>query len=238
LFTFLGLLEFYKLFLPGKAIIIRYAGIITGVAVYIISALVANNILEIHLLLINIPVLGLLLLSGLLAKKEPFVFNFTVIVTGVVYVVFPFALFNFFFNPQHTGIHTMFEIPAGYFAVLWVYDTFAYLIGSRMGKTKLWESISPRKTWEGIAGGAIFGLLTGYLLSVFFEIFTQLEWLGFALLIIVLSSLGDLLESKLKRSVDAKDSGKLLPGHGGILDRFDGTLIAVPFVYIYLLLIL
>ncbi len=113
-------------------------------------------------------------------------------------------------------------------------DTGAYLVGRKFGKHKLFERISPKKTWEGSFGGAILGLGVGYLNAQLFPDLSLFNWMIVALLVVVFGSLGDLVESMFKRSLGIKDSGKLLPGHGGILDRFDGIFIAAPVVYTYL----
>lgn len=113
----------------------------------------------------------------------------------------------------------------------------AYLTGRSVGKNKLFERISPKKTWEGAIGGLVFTLLAAYILSMYFVDISSNKWMVFAAIVSIFGTLGDLVESMLKRSVDIKDSGDLLPGHGGFLDRFDAMFLAVPAVYIYLQLI-
>lgn len=127
------------------------------------------------------------------------------------------------------------------FVLICINDTFAYLTGTLLGRHKMIPHISPGKTWEGFVGGTIFALATafaaGYWKLVPDIAFSTTQWLIFATIIVVAGTLGDLIESMLKRSVGAKDSGKLIPGHGGILDRFDSLLLAVPTVYLFLLYI-
>jgi phosphatidate cytidylyltransferase len=122
--------------------------------------------------------------------------------------------------------------------MLWANDTGAYLFGSKFGKTRLFERHSPKKSWEGFFGGMFTSLVVAYVLSLFFTELPVWAWGGMAILISSFGTLGDLVESMLKRSLNAKDSGNILPGHGGFLDRFDGLLIAAPVVYAYLYLIL
>lgn len=122
--------------------------------------------------------------------------------------------------------------------MLWASDTGAYLFGRKLGSHKLFERHSPKKTWEGFFGGVLTSVLVSFIISLFFKEIPFLVWGGMAVLIVSFGTLGDLVESMLKRSLDAKDSGSLLPGHGGLLDRFDGLLIAAPIVYAYLYLIL
>jgi phosphatidate cytidylyltransferase len=122
---------------------------------------------------------------------------------------------------------------------LWVNDTMAYLIGSLIGKTPL-SPISPKKTWEGTIGGFIFAVLTmgavGYFLSSDFETQTVSQWMIVAAIAAIAGTVGDLLQSKLKRLADVKDSGHILPGHGGFLDRFDSLLFATPFIWLYIVM--
>ena len=122
---------------------------------------------------------------------------------------------------------------------LWVNDTMAYLVGSFIGKTPL-SRISPKKTWEGTIGGIIFAILTmgalGYFLSSGFEMQAVSQWMIVAAIAAVTGTFGDLLQSKLKRLADVKDSGHIMPGHGGFLDRFDSLLFATPFIWLYIVM--
>ncbi len=124
----------------------------------------------------------------------------------------------------------------GYFFIVWSNDSFAYFAGRLFGKHKLFERISPNKTWEGFFGGMIAGLICAYLLHISVDILSLTDWIVIACIISVFGTLGDLVESMLKRSLHIKDSGSILPGHGGFLDRFDATLLAAPVVYAYLML--
>ena len=101
----------------------------------------------------------------------------------------------------------------------------------------MFERVSPKKTWEGFAGGALVAVVAGYVMSLYFNIMDMYQWMGMALVVVVFATLGDLIESSMKREMQIKDSGNMLPGHGGILDRFDSTLLAIPAVIIYLNLI-
>jgi phosphatidate cytidylyltransferase len=122
--------------------------------------------------------------------------------------------------------------------MLWANDTGAYLFGMKFGKRKLFERHSPKKSWEGFFGGMFTSVLVAVGLSFICTENVAIIWVGMAILIASFGTLGDLVESMLKRSLDTKDSGGLLPGHGGLLDRFDGLLLAAPVVYAYLYLIL
>jgi phosphatidate cytidylyltransferase len=122
----------------------------------------------------------------------------------------------------------------GIFILIWVNDTFAYLVGRTLGRTKLFPAVSPKKTIEGSVGGLIFALVAAYFLSWYETRLTVTEWMAMACLIVVAGSLGDLLESKFKRMAGVKDSGAILPGHGGIWDRLDSLVFAAPFAYLIL----
>ena len=151
------------------------------------------------------------------------------LLSGLVYIVLPMVLLYFIYRIDDL-------LPLMIILMLWCNDTLAYLVGSFIGKTPL-SKISPKKTWEGTLGGIILTLIAVYIWSYFKE--TNLShafWVGLALVVAVTGTFGDLLESKLKRMADVKDSGTMMPGHGGALDRFDSLLIAAPFAFIYVYL--
>ncbi|MBC3757363.1 phosphatidate cytidylyltransferase [Hyunsoonleella sp. SJ7] len=128
------------------------------------------------------------------------------------------------------------EILLGSFILVWVNDTFAYLIGKNFGKQKLFEKISPKKTVEGFLGGLFFACIASYFISRFTDTpnFTFNSWLILSIIISVFGTLGDLIESKFKRQAGVKDSGAIMPGHGGLLDRLDSMIFASPFIYLFL----
>jgi len=121
--------------------------------------------------------------------------------------------------------------------MLWANDTGAYLSGRSFGKHKLFERISPNKTWEGFIGGILLAVVIALNLEHYFGALSKWEWVTMAVIIGVFGTLGDLVESMLKRSLGVKDSGNILPGHGGLLDRFDGLLMAAPLVFFFLLML-
>lgn len=132
------------------------------------------------------------------------------------------------------------KIIVGLFILIWTNDTFAYIVGKSIGKNKLFEKISPKKTIEGFVGGLLFAILTGYLISKYYIKATTefsnksiLIWIIIAVIVGVFGTIGDLIESKFKRIAGVKDSGKIMPGHGGILDRLDSVLFVSPFVFLF-----
>lgn len=151
---------------------------------------------------------------------------------GQIYVALPFALCNilyFRFSPL---------ILLSLFAFIWINDTGAYLVGCTIGKHRLFERISPKKSWEGFWGGLILAAGAAYLAAQFFDILNTWQWIGLALTCSVFGTWGDLCESLIKRSLNVKDSGNILPGHGGWLDRFDSILLAVPAAILYLFVVI
>lgn len=137
------------------------------------------------------------------------------------YVALPFAL-------TMRMVYGHWTVFVGFMFLLWTSDTGAYLVGRSIGRTKLMPSVSPGKTWEGLAGGVALTLLVGWLLSRYWLDLTVRQWMAAAAVVAITATLGDLLESAFKRARGVKDSGTILPGHGGILDRFDGFLLAAP----------
>ena len=164
-----------------------------------------------------------------------------------IYVALPFALVNMiaFFRGQFTPV-----LVLSLFVFIWVNDSFAYLTGSLFGRHRLFERVSPKKSWEGFVGGNLFALGAAYLMSVLDQPLSNLlvgndgsslelwQWLLFAQIVVVFGTFGDLVESLLKRTLGVKDSGAAIPGHGGWLDRFDSLMFAAPVVACYLYLLL
>ena len=126
------------------------------------------------------------------------------------------------------------SLMIGILSIIWVNDSFAFLIGKNFGKNKLFPSVSPKKTVEGLLGGLVFSLLAGLFISKINLDFSLLNWLIIAVIVSLIGTKGDLVESKFKRQANIKDSGNIMPGHGGILDRLDSLLFAAPFVYLYI----
>jgi phosphatidate cytidylyltransferase len=229
-FTVLGLKEYFEL-TTDKHISPLY--LILGILLYFLIGLIGTDILAPFHFVWIILVLPLVLVIHLFEKKR----NMTeigAVFSGYFYVAVPFGLMNWFAMMSNRGGMLYNYLLISLFVIVWCNDIFAYLSGSFLGKHKLFERISPKKTWEGFVGGMIFALLAGYILSLFFHDLTLIQWLVLSSIIVVTGTLGDLSESMLKRYAGVKDSGSLMPGHGGVLDRFDAVLFATPFVLIYL----
>lgn len=156
---------------------------------------------------------------------------------AIIYLTVPLALLNFFYLLSGSMDGRLNAGLLGFFLILWINDSFAYITGSLVGRTRLQSRISPGKTWEGTLGGLLFSLCGAWALSEIFPSWSLAVWLGFALITVIFGTFGDLFESVLKRRAGLKESGNLIPGHGGMLDRLDSLLLASPFVFIYLLLV-
>lgn len=204
---------------------------------YVPPTVKPDLVLETHFNLYKIgllffPILFLLFIFELFAaSKKPFA-NVAYTVLGIIYIGIPYALLVAI--AYRTGTFNT-NVILGMLLLTWANDTGAYLVGSQIGKTPLLPRISPKKTWEGSLGGVAVGLLVAYLLSLFFSDLSLMEWMVLAIIVVIFGSIGDLIESMLKRSRGVKDSGTLLPGHGGFLDRFDAFYFLIPFAAAYLL---
>ncbi len=226
--------EFYQMVsahisLPGRRI-----GIVLAVLTFsVVAAYQYGIIFSLAYLIWLIPLVPLVFIAELFGKSpKPFTsigFSFL----GLVYVVLPFL---FFFALAFIEGRYNYRIPLGFLLILWANDTGAYLAGRAFGRHKLFERISPKKTWEGLVGGIILALVLAFIVHRYFGTFTLPQWMVIAAIISVFGTLGDLVESMLKRSLRIKDSGNILPGHGGLLDRFDGLLLAAPMVYFFVAL--
>lgn len=227
-----GFWEYVRIMRSVKIYPHRLAGSVLAIALYGSIALSMFGIIEQEMLLLNFLLIpGLLIVELYRNRTAPFL-NAGAGLLGLLWIVLPLALLNGFFN--HTTGPGWLHGGAllGFFLILWIYDSGAYIFGSMMGRNRMLERISPKKSWEGFAGGAAAGLLTAYMISASFIEFSLIQWLLIAILIIIFGTLGDLVESMLKRSTGVKDSGTLLPGHGGVLDRFDAVFLAAPVVYL------
>jgi len=237
LLSSIALLEFYKLV---SSVGIRpepWLGLVLAVLIFLSTAAYRLGLFDSRYLLLLIPLVFLVFLFELFKKKDnPFAhIGFTFL--GLIFVTLPFSLF-YSLGFLQGDTRFSFHLPLAFMLFLWANDTGAYLFGMRFGKHKLFERHSPKKSWEGFFGGVLTALLVAWLISLKFTEIHLPVWLGMAALIGCFGTLGDLVESMLKRSLDAKDSGSFLPGHGGFLDRFDGLLMAAPMVYVYLSLLL
>jgi phosphatidate cytidylyltransferase len=233
----IGLNEFYNIAERMDAKPFRFAGFICAVLIYFVFA-DSSNSLVLHLQDIAAVSLFLipfvLLAVGLFSRHEHSTRSSLYTIGGLIYAVLPFALLNrtVFYDDDCTGSFFSPWLILGIIFLIWSNDTFAYLGGSVFGKHKMIERVSPGKTWEG----TIIGIVITFGLSFTFNLWVYkldlLFWPMMGAGIPVLATIGDLVESKLKREAGIKDSGNIMPGHGGILDRFDSLIFVSPFVFV------
>ena len=181
-----------------------------------------------------------MMISELYLKKENPILNWAYSMFSQLYIALPFAMLNilaFNYDPTYSSVSYNPILPLSIFIFLWLNDTGAYCIGSLIGKHRLFERISPKKSWEGSIGGGVVAIGVSFVLAHYFPFMSMWEWAGLALVVVIFGTWGDLTESLLKRQWHVKDSGTILPGHGGMLDRFDSALMAIPaaVAYIYAL---
>jgi phosphatidate cytidylyltransferase len=157
-------------------------------------------------------------------------------VYAFVYVLLPFFLIHFFGKIESLNFNSVFDpsLILLMFILTWTFDTFAYLFGVRFGKTKIMPSVSPKKSWEGFAGGFVFTVIASFITTHYFLKVDNSIALAMSLFLPFTATLGDFTESYFKRQAGVKDSGNFIPGHGGMLDRMDAFMITIPVLYIYL----
>lgn len=232
LITILTITEFYKLLKLDENLPLTFYGTLCGTFIFILTFLVESNHLTFNYYYLIIPLLTITFFIKLFKKndKKPFL-NLGYTFLGIIYVAMPFALIN-----ELVLLDTGYEpqLILGCLFLLWGNDTGAYFAGRTLGKRKLFERISPKKTWEGFLGGAITTLIVAFILTKYFNCLLDWQWYGIAIIIFTTGTLGDLVESLFKRSIDIKDSGSIIPGHGGFMDRFDGLLLSIPFIVTFL----
>jgi phosphatidate cytidylyltransferase len=174
-------------------------------------------------------------IGRLFSKKGNNIENLAYFALTQLYVALPFCLLQILSTagaPEGETYYWLF--PLSIFIFIWCNDSGAYCIGCLIGRHKMFERISPKKTWEGFFGGVFVAVGASIVMAQYFEVMNIWQWIGMAVVVVVFGTLGDLVESNIKREMGIKDSGNVLPGHGGLLDRFDSTLFAVPSVIVYL----
>ncbi len=232
--SFLTLWEFYKLAIMDDMAPLKIWGSLIGTGVFVLTFLVASGILPLKFMLLIFPFFASVFLIKLYKKDDKPFTQVAYTFLGIIYVSIPFSLLSVI--AFDSGKYR-FQVILGMLFILWASDTGAYFSGILFGKKKLFERISPKKTWEGSIGGALLAMAFAYGFSIYFNDLTVIQWFAAAGLIVIAGIYGDLVESLFKRSIAIKDSGSSIPGHGGFLDRFDGLLLASPFVAVFISLI-
>jgi phosphatidate cytidylyltransferase len=236
-FAIVGLCEFYSLAEKKNISPLKFPGIIAAILFFYITVfnnaeLISSSDAEKCYALVFLIIL-LFFIIELFRKSENALQNISVCITGFIYIVIPFSIL-ISIPAVVRDISSGKIILIAFFLLMWTYDIFAYLTGMWLGKHKMFERISPKKSWEGLIGGVFFSAGLAAVVSYYFTELTLMQWIVMAILIVVFGTFGDLVESMFKRWAEIKDSGNFFPGHGGVLDRFDAVLLAAPFVYFYL----
>ena len=225
-FGFISLREFFKLIKFNNSIIYL-----------LFIGLILLPYLPIHLFFIKLLLVlslsgSVQLLLSLLFKRKNYPSNsiqkFDICVRYLL-LSFTFLILLPFIN----GVYEQ-SVILTLIILIWVNDSFAFFVGKNLGRNKLFESVSPKKTLEGFFGGVLFSLITAFILSYFCDFLSLTNLIVISLIASILGTAGDLVESKFKRQAHTKDSGNIMPGHGGILDRLDSLLFVAPFVYLYI----
>ncbi len=225
-------LEFYKLLKLSENSPLRYYGTLLGALLVTFVYLEQTNQLPRNTTYLLSPLMALVFFIKLYhpADTKPFR-NIGYTFLGIIYVALPFALIMIM---AHNYQRYSWQTVMGCLFILWASDTGAYFAGTKFGRTKLFERVSPKKSWEGSLGGLVAALLVAFILGKYFTDLSMFQWLVIGIIIVVTGTYGDLVESLFKRSIAIKDSGSIIPGHGGFLDRFDGLLLSVPFIVAFL----
>ena len=210
---------------------------LAGVYLYMAVMAFCTNLSGSKIFLPYLLLIMYLMISELYLKKENPVMNWAYSMLSQLYIALPFAMLNvlsFHTSPMDTSVSYNTILPLSVFVFIWLSDTGAYCVGSLIGRHRLFERISPKKSWEGSIGGGIVAIGSSFIFAHYFPIMNMAEWAGLALIVVIFGTWGDLTESLLKRQLHIKDSGAILPGHGGMLDRFDSALMAIPAAVVYL----
>ena len=227
--------EFYRLVRIQDYLPIRFWGVFIGGLLFILTFFIERGDLDGKYLFLLFPLASVIFIFKLYKKDDPNPFvNIALFYLGISYVALPFALIYIIVFAD--GDYT-YQILLGLMLIIWSSDTGAYFAGTAFGKTKLFERISPKKSWEGSLGGALVATGLAYIAATYFDRLNLWEWLIIAAIVVVAGTYGDLVESHFKRSMSIKDSGNSIPGHGGFLDRFDSLILAVPFIVVFLKLL-
>lgn len=204
--------------------------VVQALLFYLFSYLKFNQDATILLLFTTIFV-NLFLVKDLLFVKKIPVFEKKKYIIIIFYLISSLIFLTLI--PTIEGVFIP-KLVVGIFILIWTNDTFAYIVGKNFGKNKLFERVSPNKTVEGFLGGLVFSGIASFFIFYYTQFYTFPIWLGLAMILSVFGTLGDLIQSKFKRQAGVKDSGSLMPGHGGLFDRLDSIIFSSPFVYAYL----
>ena len=232
--TGLCLIETYNLSDATGAKAQKITGIIAGIVIFTLNFLLAGDFIETIWLLIILPFPFLVLTRELYLKESNPFRNIAFTLAGWIYPVLFLSMACWIAYLDVPGSGYNHQMVLGLFVLVWTNDTFAYITGRKLGRHKLFSRISPKKTREGSAGGFLFTILAAMIIFFLFKHLSLLNWIVLAMIVSVAGTFGDLFESAIKRSAGTKESGNLIPGHGGALDRFDSAIFVFPLAYAFL----
>jgi phosphatidate cytidylyltransferase len=240
LYEYLILIKSFQQYERRKKKVAIVVTMILASAVMVTVSVTQSDMVSIEYAVFFIPACLILLALEMIYRSVSPVVNGMLNAGAIIYISLPvLMLYSLTDNQQFFESslwHQQVSVPLGIVFLIWANDTFAYFVGSMIGKHKMLPSVSPKKSWEGFFGGLVFALITGWILAIYFPKLDLLHWLIVAVIVVLFGTIGDFFESMIKRQAGVKDSGNILPGHGGFLDRFDALLFCVPFVAVYLLL--
>lgn len=232
--TVLSLYEFYGLVeRDAKVPIVRVWNVLGGFFLFLGSFYYCAYEASLIAYIPYIIYVLVLFISELYLKRANPIQSLAYSLLGQLYIAAPFALTNYLVFSYAPGSYRYVYVLA-LLVFIWVNDSFAYLTGMAFGKHRLFERISPKKSWEGFVGGAAVSIASSLIFAHYFMNLSTVAWLGFAAVTVIFGTWGDLFESLIKRTLGVKDSGNMIPGHGGILDRFDSTILVIPAIFVYL----
>jgi phosphatidate cytidylyltransferase len=233
----LTLWEFYGLVRHhGDVSLKRPVSTLGGVYLFLACYIYANGWMDGDIFLPYFLFLMFVFISEIYVKSPKPIHNWAFILLGQVFCAASFSLLNFVVFRPAGDIQSEFSplLALALFVFVWVNDTSAYLVGSKFGRHRLFKRISPKKSWEGFWGGLVVVWASSLVFAFYFQEISWYHWLGMSATVVLFATWGDLSESLFKRALGIKDSGALLPGHGGMFDRFDSILMGIPAFYIYL----
>ncbi|MHA8080740.1 phosphatidate cytidylyltransferase [Aquirufa regiilacus] len=226
----LAQLEFYKLVGSiSDNLPLTFYGTFCGVVMHVLAFFIEKGDIAYQYYYVLSPLLTFVFFIKLYKSKDEKPFkNIAYTFLGIIYVALPFTLLTvlaFIKNDTYDP-----NIVLGCLFLLWASDSGAYFAGTKFGKTKLFERVSPKKSWEGSIGGMLTAMVVATIISRYYTNYSAFQWYAIGIIIVIAGTYGDLVESLFKRSINIKDSADTIPGHGGFLDRFDGLLLSIPFI--------
>lgn len=233
----ISLFEFYRMMEKDTShAISKIFNIVMGVVIFFSVFLYLEEISTIALPISVLLYLLILISSAIFIKRQDILHGIIYSGFGQMYITMPMSLLlfmSYFFPGESSGVGYHYAPVLAIFVFIWVNDTAAYFFGSLLGKRKLMEHISPKKSVEGFIAGILFTVIASLIFARIYEDYSVVFWIGSGVVTALFGTMGDLFESLIKRTSAVKDSGNLIPGHGGILDRIDSLLIAIPAIYLY-----